>query len=70
MRNTGPIWCRVCRNDGNVIQNAEAGRLDYGFTKSVGDVQSLEAMDHMRVIPADIPYTRSLRINKFANIAE
>lgn len=57
-------------NDGNVIQNAEAGRLDYGFTKSVGDVQALEAMDHMRVIPADIPYTRSLRINKFANIAD
>ena len=57
-------------NDGNVIQNAEAGRLDYGFTKSVGDVQALEAMDHMRVIPADIPYTRSLRINKFAKIAE
>ena len=57
-------------NDGNVIQNAEAGRLDYGFTKSVGDVQALEAMDHMRVIPADIPYTRSLRINKFANISE
>ena len=57
-------------NDGNVIQNAEAGRLDYGFTKSVGDVKALEDMNHMRVIPADIPYTRSLRVNKFANIAE
>ena len=57
-------------NDGNVIQNAGAGRLDYGFTKSVGDVQSLEEMEHMRVIPADIPYTRSLRVNKFAKIAE
>lgn len=57
-------------NDGNVIPNAEAGRLDYGFTKSVGDVQALEEMDHIRVIAADIPYTRSLRINKFENIAE
>lgn len=57
-------------NDGNVVKNAAAGRLDFGFTKSVGDVKSLEAMDHMRVIPADIPYTRSLRINKFANITE
>lgn len=57
-------------NDGNVIKNASAGRLDFGFTKSVGDVQSLEAMDHMRIVPADIPYTRSLRINKFANIGE
>jgi len=41
--------------------------LDYGFTKSVADVKGLEEMDHMRVIAADIPYTRSLRVNKFAN---
>lgn len=57
-------------NDGNVITNAGTGRLDFGFTKSVSDVQSLEEMEHMRVIPADIPYTRSLRINAFANISE
>jgi len=57
-------------NDGNVITNAGTGRLDFGFTKSVSDVQSLEDMEHMRVIPADIPYTRSLRINAFANISE
>ena len=54
-------------NDANVLKNAGAKRLDYGFTKSVADVQGLEEMDHMRVIPADIPYTRSLRVNKFAN---
>lgn len=57
-------------SDANVIKNASAGRLDYGFTKSVGDVQSLEAMDHMRVIPADIPYTRSLRVNGYPMISE
>lgn len=57
-------------NDGNVIKNASAGRLDFGFTKSVGDVQALEAMDHMRVIPADIPYTRSFRVNGYANISD
>jgi peptide/nickel transport system substrate-binding protein len=57
-------------NDGNVITNAATGRLDFGFTKSVSDVKSLEEMDHMRVIPADIPYTRSLRINAFANITD
>lgn len=57
-------------NDGNVVKNAAAGRLDFGFTKSVADVKSLEDMEHMKVIPADIPYTRSLRINKFAKIAE
>jgi len=52
-------------NDPNVVKNAAAGRLDYGFTKSVADIQALEGMDHMRVIAADIPYTRSLRINAF-----
>ena len=57
-------------NDANVVKNAAAGRLDYGFTKSVADVQSLEAMDHMRVIPANIPYTRSLRVNAFPNKPE
>jgi peptide/nickel transport system substrate-binding protein len=57
-------------NDGNVIQNAAAGRLDFGFTKSVADVQSLEEMEHMRVIPANIPYTRSLRVNAYPMISE
>ena len=57
-------------NDGNVIPNAAAGRLDYGFTKSVADVQALEEMEHMRVIPANIPYTRSLRVNAYPMISE
>ncbi len=52
-------------NDGNVIKNAAAGKLDYGFTKSVGDVKSLEDMDNMRVIAVDIPYTRLFYVNKF-----
>ncbi|MCP4385994.1 MAG: peptide ABC transporter substrate-binding protein [Hyphomicrobiales bacterium] len=52
-------------NDANVLKNAAAGRLDFGFTKSVADVQALEDMEHMRVIPADIPYTRSLRVNGY-----
>ena len=56
-------------NDGNVVTNAASGRLDFGFTKSVADVASLEAMDHMKIVPADIPYTRSLRINAFPKAA-
>ncbi|PID56134.1 peptide ABC transporter substrate-binding protein [candidate division KSB3 bacterium] len=52
-------------NDGNVIPNAAAGKLDYGFTKSVGDVKALEGMAHMHLTPVDIPYTRSLFVNKF-----
>ena len=54
------------QNDANVLKNAAAGRLDFGFTKSVGDVNALEAMQHMKVIAADIPYTRSLRVNNYA----
>jgi peptide/nickel transport system substrate-binding protein len=54
-------------NDANVLKNAAAKRLDFGFTKSVADVQALEDMPHMRVIPADIPYTRSLRVNSYPN---
>lgn len=57
-------------NDGNVVTNAAAGRLDFGFTKSVADVQSLEDMKHMRVIPANIPYTRSLRVNAYPKISD
>ncbi|MDY0091085.1 MAG: ABC transporter substrate-binding protein [Candidatus Vecturithrix sp.] len=52
-------------NDANVVKNAAAGKLDYGYTKNVGDVMALEEMSHMRVIAVDIPYTRSLFINKF-----
>jgi peptide/nickel transport system substrate-binding protein len=51
--------------DGNLLKNAGAGQMDYGFTKNVADVAALEAMDHMRVIAADIPYTRMIWFNKF-----
>jgi len=57
-------------NDANVLKNAGAKRLDLGFTKSVADVQGLEEMAHMKVVPANIPYTRSLRMNKFPNKPE
>ena len=57
-------------NDANVIKNATAGRLDYGFTKSVGDVKALEAIPNMRVTAEDIPYTRSLRVNAYPRIAD
>ena len=57
-------------NDANVIKNAAAKRLDFGFTKSVADVQALEEMEHMKVIPANIPYTRSFRVNHYPNKPE
>lgn len=52
--------------DGNLLKNAGAGKMDYGFTKNTADVAALEAMEFMRVIPADIPYTRMIWFNKFA----
>jgi peptide/nickel transport system substrate-binding protein len=52
-------------NSANVIKNAAAGQLDYGFTKNVSDVKTLQEMSHMKVTPVDIPYTRVLWINKF-----
>ena len=52
-------------NDANVVKNAAAGRLDYGFTKNVADVKALQEMSHMRVQPVDIPYTRMIWVQKF-----
>jgi peptide/nickel transport system substrate-binding protein len=51
--------------DGNLIKNAAGRKMDFGFTKNTADVATLEAMDFMRVVPADIPYTRMIWINKF-----
>lgn len=52
-------------NDANVVKNAAAGNLDYGYTKNVADVVALQAMGHMRVIPVDVPYTRAFWFNQF-----
>ena len=52
-------------NDANLVKNASARKLDYGFTKNVADVKALEEMEHMRVQPADIPYTRMIWFNKY-----
>lgn len=51
--------------DGNLLKNAGAGKADYGFTKNTADVAALEAMDFMRVTPADTPYTRMLWVNQY-----
>lgn len=47
-------------SDPNVVKNAAAGILDYGFTKNTAEVKALQDMDHMRVTAVDIPYTRIL----------
>ena len=52
-------------NDANLIKNASAKRMDYGFTKNVADVKSLENMIHMNVLPQNIPYTLLIWFQKF-----
>jgi peptide/nickel transport system substrate-binding protein len=52
-------------NDANLVKNARAGLMDYGFTKNTADVSSIEAMSNMTVLPQNIPYTRILWINSF-----
>ncbi len=51
--------------DANLIRNAAAFRADFGYSKNATDVPSLEEMEHMTVIPANIPYTRMFWINQF-----
>jgi len=51
--------------DGNLIKNAAAGKMDYGFTKNVADVGALNAMSNMMTKAVDIPYTRMLWIMQY-----
>ena len=49
----------------NVPVNAAAGRLDYGATRLLSNVEGLRDIDHMNLYPVDIAYTRSFRVNAF-----
>jgi peptide/nickel transport system substrate-binding protein len=51
--------------DGNLIKNAAAGKMDYGFTKNVADVAALDAMSNMMTKAVDIPYTRMMWIMQY-----
>jgi len=52
-------------SDPNIVVNAEAGKLDYGFSKSVEEAKAIEKMKNMEVIPVNIRYTRMFYVNKF-----
>ncbi len=52
-------------SDPNAVKNAAAGRLDYAFGKNTAEVKAMQEMDHMRVTPVDVPYTRMIWFNKF-----
>ena len=52
-------------SDPNAVKNAAAGRLDYAFGKNTAEVKAMQEMDHMRVTPVDVPYTRMIWFNKY-----
>lgn len=51
--------------DVNMVKNAAANRIDFAVTKVVSDIETLKGMDHMRMTPLDIPYTRMVWINMY-----
>ncbi|MBJ2357053.1 ABC transporter substrate-binding protein [Sphaerochaeta sp. S2] len=56
-------------NDSNLVKNAESGRIDYAWSKSVADSLSIEKIDHMAVTPVNIRYTRVFWVNQFPHPA-
>ena len=57
-------------SDSSIVLNAEAGLVDYAYSKSVTDAKSVEKMDKMEVHPVDIRYTRLFYVNKFPHAEE
>ena len=51
--------------DDNLIKNAAAGKIDYGFTKNIVDVGELDTMPNMITKAVNIPYTRMLWIMQY-----
>ncbi|MBN2861172.1 MAG: peptide ABC transporter substrate-binding protein [Sphaerochaetaceae bacterium] len=56
-------------NDSNLVKNAESGRIDYAWSKSVADAQSIGAIDSMTVNPVNIRYTRVFWVNQYPHSA-
>ncbi len=56
-------------NDSNLVKNAESGRIDYAWSKSVADAQSIGAIDGMTVNPVNIRYTRVFWVNQYPHPA-
>jgi peptide/nickel transport system substrate-binding protein len=53
-------------SDPNLVKNALAGQLDYGWTKSLTDANALKGVAGLKVTPYDMNYTRLIYVNKFA----
>ncbi len=53
-------------SDSNLVTRVKGGQLDYGYTKMISDVQSLEGTPGITVTPINVRYTRLFFLNKFA----
>lgn len=51
--------------DENLVTNAEAGKIDYAYTKTFTDTQSLADSEMVTVDTVDVKYTRLFWVNKF-----
>ena len=56
-------------NDANLLKNAEGGKIDYAFSKSVADAKGIEKLSNMKSYPINIRYTRAFFINQFPHEA-
>ena len=52
-------------NDANLVVNASAGKIDYGYTKASLDAMALQKIPELAVTPINVFYTRVLFVNKF-----
>ncbi len=56
-------------NDANLVKNAEAGKIDYAFSKNVEDNKGIEKIPGMTIHPISIRYTRLFYINQYPHEA-
>jgi len=56
-------------NDANLVKNAEAGNIDYAFSKNVNDNKGIEKIAGMTIHPISIRYTRLFYVNQYAHEA-
>lgn len=52
-------------SDANLVTRVKSGQLDYGYTKNVADLQSIEGTAGITVTPINVRYTRLFYLNKF-----
>ncbi len=56
-------------NDPNLLKNAEGGKIDYAWSKSVQDAKGMAGIKGMTVHPVNIRYTRLFYINQYPHPA-